>query len=140
MSDEALLARAPLPSREAASEPLLGLEPRRPERPPWWPSLVGLAVAVALAWAGHRWAAALVGGLVIARALLGLTAPGLLRAFESALTRAIGGVFAYVLLTPLWLLVIVPLGLTTRRRRRMFEGAPSWQPYVDEDPEHSRWS
>lgn len=132
---------APVAPREAASEALLGLggaEERR--RSAWWPSVIGGGVVVLLGFAGYDLAAAGVAGFVLVRTVLQVVAPEWVHRLESALTKGVGIVAAYLLFTPLWLLFFVPLGLATRRRRRMFEGEPKWQPCIDEGPEHVRWS
>jgi hypothetical protein len=110
------------------------------QRAAWWPSVIGAAVAVLLGVTGYERAGASVAGIVLVRTILQLAAPSRLHALEQALTRAVGSLVAYLLLTPLWLLFFVPLGLATGRRRRMFKGEPAWRPCVDEAPEHARWS
>jgi hypothetical protein len=132
---------APVPPQEVAAEALLGLEaPPVRSRGAWWPSVFGVAAAVLLGFFGYELAAAGVGVFVLVRTLLQFVAPERLHALESALTRGVGFLVAYLLLTPVWLLFFVPLGLATRRRRRMYQGEPAWHPCVDEGPEHVRWS
>jgi hypothetical protein len=102
--------------------------------------VIGAAAAALLGLLGYQLTATGVAGVVLVRTILQLVSPSRLHALEHGLTQVVGGLVANLLFTPLWLLFFVPLGLATRRRKRMFEGEAAWRPCADEAPEHARWS
>jgi hypothetical protein len=130
---------APDVGHEQASAWLLERPPVRAGRA-WWPSLAGFALAGGIAWWGAPTSAAWLAALVVLRTVVVFVWPRAMGRLERGLGWAIGGAIAHLFITPIWLLFLVPLGMITRRRRRMFEAPPRWQAHVGDEPGHGRWS
>jgi Saxitoxin biosynthesis operon protein SxtJ len=105
------------------------------------------AIALVLAWRGRPVRAEVLGAIGVPLLVLGLLRPSLLKwpsAWWWRFSKALGHVNARVLLTLLFVVVLLPMGLIWRligrdplaRRRRAW---PGWSPYPSRYQDHHHY-